>query len=141
MSTTFISYDTSDWYHDYFMMWDDPEERQGMHFWCGARCTRHTLFIKSSVKQTVRAGAHTYRFYTYPDGEGSCPVRNNDAQMAEASIDDLLRIFDDNAVANVIVNERDDEMRTFTNGDGWLPGIEMEAGEEIEVTVEFNWQR
>ena len=50
-------------------------------------------------------------------------------------------MFEENNNANVIVNVRDQRTRTFTNGDSWLPGIDMSAGEEIEITLEFNWQR
>ena len=74
MDMTFINYDTTDWYHGYFMMWDDPEEHMGdsfeSSFWCEGNCVQHILFVKSKVKQTVRIGAHTYRFYTYADAKG-----------------------------------------------------------------------
>ena len=32
-------------------------------------------------------------------------------------------------------------MRAFSSGDGWLPSLEFDAGEEIEVVVEFNFNR
>ena len=83
MDHTYINYDTSNWYQAYFMMWDDPAEQNGNTQWCGRKCTQHRLFVKSSVKQKVRIGAHTYRFYTYPDAGGQCPVRNGDPQLVD----------------------------------------------------------
>ena len=32
-------------------------------------------------------------------------------------------------------------MRAFSNGDGWLPSLEFDAGEEIEIVAEFNFNR
>ena len=38
MDLTFINYDTSDWFHAYFMMWGDPEDKLEDPFqssvWC-----------------------------------------------------------------------------------------------------------
>jgi len=141
MTATFINYDTTGWSHDYFMMWDDPVSRRGRHRACGYSCSKHTLYVKSEVKQTVFIGAHTYRYYTYADGEGSCPVRSNDSQLDNVEYEVIDRIFDDKATKNVIVREKDGEKNTFEDGDEWLSAIVFEAGEEIEITVEFNWDR
>ena len=35
MDYTYINYDTTDSYQGYFMMWDDPAERNGDSFLCG----------------------------------------------------------------------------------------------------------
>ena len=54
MDVTFINYDTSNWHHAYFMMWDDPSENTGtdIHtsFWCVGNCVQHRVIVKSSVK-------------------------------------------------------------------------------------------
>ena len=62
MDYTYVNYDTTDYYQDYFMMWDDPAKHNGNNFMCGSKCTQHTLYVKSSVRQTVSIGAHTYRY-------------------------------------------------------------------------------
>jgi len=107
MDFTFINYDTTGWSYDHFMMWDDPAAKNGKHLWCGSDCTRHTLYVKSASKQLVRIGGHAYRFYTYADAKGQCPVRTADAQLEDADIDTFFQVFDANNDANVIVNERD----------------------------------
>jgi len=47
----------------------------------------------------------------------------------------------ENSRLNVITNLRDMKYNTFSFGAGWLEAIELDAGEEIEVFVEFNWNR
>ena len=39
------------------------------------------------------------------------------------------------------MNVRDGKEKKFTNGAKWLRSIELGAGEEIEILVEFNWWR
>ena len=141
MDVTFINYDTSNWAHSYFMMWNDPMEETGNHFWCGPTCTKHVMWVKSDIAQEVRIGAHAYRFYTYADAKGTCPVRDNDPQIQGVDFETASTIFDENATVNVIKNERNNRTRTFTNGDGWLPSLDFDAGEEVMITVEFNWVR
>ena len=70
MDFTYVNYDTSFWHHSYFMLWDDEAIQNGETMECGDRCSRHTLSIESDVAQRVWIGAHTYRFYTYPDALG-----------------------------------------------------------------------
>ena len=36
---------------------------------------------------------------------------------------------------------RDEKERAFNTGDGWLPFLAFEAGEEIEILVEFNFNK
>ena len=44
-----ISFDTTDWYYDKFLMLDDNTDSPGGWSWCGSTCTRHILSISSSV--------------------------------------------------------------------------------------------
>ena len=50
MDYTYINYDTTNWYHAYFMMWGDPAERNGSEHICGLDCTQHRLYVESRVK-------------------------------------------------------------------------------------------
>lgn len=139
MDYTYINYDTTGWFQDYFMMWDDPARPNGRI--CGRSCTQHRLYVKSSVAQKVWVGAHTYTFYTYPDASGQCPVTNTDPQLKSAEVFTVNQVKNSNARENVIVNSRDNTKKTFTNGAGWLDVMDFEAGEEVEILVEFNWNR
>lgn len=47
----------------------------------------------------------------------------------------------ENEHKNVIKNVRDNKTKKFTNGASWLRSIEINAGEEVEILVEFNWWR
>ena len=141
MDFTYINYDTTNWYHAYFMMWDDPGVQNGNTFYCGEECTQHKLIVKSSVAQNVRIGAHTYRFYTYADALGECPVRTNDPQLDDMDFDTVDEVFEANSNPNVIKTVRDEKTKTFTNGAGWLREISFKVDEEVEILVEFNWAR
>lgn len=59
---TGLTYDNTDWVSTYFLKLDDnsASKRPGEYTWCGAKCTRHVLHLKSSVKQTVYLTAHTW---------------------------------------------------------------------------------
>ena len=50
-------------------------------------------------------------------------------------------VENENKHKNVIQNVRDDKSKSFTNGASWLRSIEINAGEEVEILVEFNWWR
>ena len=47
----------------------------------------------------------------------------------------------ENARAHAILNTKTNQMESFTNGAGWLDVIQLNGGEEIEIIVEFNWDR
>lgn len=47
--STIISFDTTGWYNDNFLMLDDDTDSPGSWSWCGPTCTRHTISITSSV--------------------------------------------------------------------------------------------
>ena len=63
--------------------------------------------------------------------------------MADADFTTLSTVEEDNQSANVIKNLRDNKTKTYTitHGAGWLRDIEFDAGEEIEILVEYNWAR
>ena len=62
MEDTVESFKTKDWASAKFLKLDDKsvEENPGRYSWCGDKCTRHTLNLKSSVKQTVWISAQTW---------------------------------------------------------------------------------
>lgn len=43
--STVISYDTTNWFHDHFLMLDDKTSPNGAWNWCGKTCTRHIVQI------------------------------------------------------------------------------------------------
>ena len=55
----------------------------------------------------------------------------------------MSTVEEENANVNVLKNLRDNKTKTFsiTHGVGWLRDIEFDAGEEIEILVEYNWNR
>lgn len=57
---TLISYDTTDWHNDYFLMLNDETDSPGSWSWCGATCTRHLVDVTSEVAQTVYVTAYTW---------------------------------------------------------------------------------
>ena len=57
--STIISFDTTKWHNDYFLMLNDQTEPNGGWSWCGKTCTRHIVQIKSDVEQEVYVTAHT----------------------------------------------------------------------------------
>ena len=65
-ATTVISFDTSEWYSDHFLMLDDQTYNPGTWSWCGKTCTRHEIDITSSVDQEVYVTAHTWEKRSYP---------------------------------------------------------------------------
>ena len=40
---TIVSYDTTNWHSDYFLMLNDTTDSPGSWSWCGATCTRHLV--------------------------------------------------------------------------------------------------
>ena len=65
-ASTIISFDTTNWHHDYFMMLDDKTKPNGRWSWCGPTCTRHVVQIESDVEQDVFVTAHTWDRRSYP---------------------------------------------------------------------------
>ena len=59
-SMTYINMDSSDWYSSYFLKINDTTGPNGEFNWCGAKCTRHTLSVTSSVAQDVYITAHSW---------------------------------------------------------------------------------
>ena len=60
------------------------------------------MIVKSEKSQRVWIGAHTYRFYTYPDALGQCPVHSTDPQLFELEFDVMDEIFEANENQNII---------------------------------------
>ena len=48
-ASTDISFDTTGWYNDHFLMLNDPAVGNGGWSWCGATCTRHVIKMTSEV--------------------------------------------------------------------------------------------
>ena len=64
--STVISYDTTGWFRDHFLMLDDQSNSPGKWSWCGETCTRHVMEVSSSVAQDVFITAHTWDARSYP---------------------------------------------------------------------------
>ena len=63
---TVISYDTTGWNTDYFLMLNDSTGPNGKWEFCGATCTRHSLEVYSDVAQDVFITLHTWENRSYP---------------------------------------------------------------------------
>lgn len=64
--STVVSFDTTGWYNDHFLMLDDPQKTRGSWSWCGETCTRHSVEITSEVNQAVYVTAHLWEARSYP---------------------------------------------------------------------------
>lgn len=63
---TIISFDTTDWFEDHFLMLDDKTTPNGEWEFCGPTCTRHIIEVTSSVAQDVYVTVHTWESRSYP---------------------------------------------------------------------------
>ena len=114
---TVISYDTTDWYHSYFLKLDDETDSPGSWSWCGATCTRHTLEVTSDAAQPVFVTAHTWDARSYPD---ECRAENK---------------------AHSIYLEGDRNIALFKEGTTQLLPIDFKPGETKKFIVEWDWAR
>ena len=115
--STVISFDTTGWYYDYFMMLDDKTPPNGGWQFCGKTCTRHIVQIKSDVEQDVYVTAHTWDARTYPD---ECHVKNKKHSIylfGAPTID------------------------TFEKGAHQMKAQKFKAGEKKQYVLEFDWSR
>jgi hypothetical protein len=64
---TLVSFDTADWFNDYFLMLGDETPANGSWSWCGETCTRHLMTISSAVEQDVYVTAFTWEKRSYPE--------------------------------------------------------------------------
>ena len=117
-------------------MIDDPAKRNGKDRNCGSKCTRHKLTVISDVAQHIWVGAHTYRYYSYADGE-QCPSHSNDPLLAK------LGKVNANADKrkNMLFNKKTKSATGWEAGDIWFPRMYVNAGEKFEVEIELNWDR
>jgi len=116
---TNFTVDNSNWSSAYFLQLDDDSaaKRPGSYTWCGANCTRHTLHLKSSIKQDVFIAAHTWDARCQAD---SCAKTSPMPHAIEIK-DGSNRAF------------------TFPSGARQLEPIELEANTEIEIVTEWNF--
>lgn len=114
---TIVSYDTTDWYHDFFLMLDDQTDSPGSWSWCGETCTRHYVQVSSVTAQTVYVTAFTWEKRSYPT---ECQASNK---------------------MHSIYMEGDFTVYTFKDGARQVRPIEFEAGETRTFIVEWDWDR
>lgn len=114
---TIVSFDTTNWYYDYFMMLDDRTNNPGSWSWCGETCTRHYIEVTSSMAQTVYVTAFTWEKRSYPD---ECQKSNK---------------------MHSIYMQGDFTVYTFKEGARQIKPIQFDAGETKSFTVEWDWAR
>ena len=94
------------------------------------------MTVTSEVAQYIWVGAHTYRYYSYADGE-SCPSHTNDPLLAK-----LGKVSQSNdRRKHVFFNKKNKSATPWQAGDVWSPRLYVQAGESFTVEVEFNWNR
>ena len=64
--STVISYDTTGWYNDHFLMLNDQTKSPGKWPFCGKRCTRHMVTVISTVDQPIYITVYTWDTRSYP---------------------------------------------------------------------------
>jgi len=117
-------------------MLNDPAEKNGRDRNCGPACTRHTLTVTSEVGQTIWIGAHTYRYYSYADGD-QCPSHTDDPLLNKLGKTKAPR----DSRMNMIFNNKAKSATAWQAGDVWLPPMVVFAGEQVTIEVELNWNR
>jgi len=116
-SQTLISFDTTEWFNDHFLMLNDRTKSPGSWSWCGPTCTRHLIEVTSDVAQDVFVTAHTWEPRSYP---AECRKRNfsHSVYMDGAYTIDLFR-----------------------EGSAGMKPITFAAGQTNNFTLEFDWAR
>ena len=115
--TTVISYDTTGWFRDHFLMLNDPKTEKGAWSWCGETCTRHIVEVTSAVDQVVFVTGHIWEPRSYPS---ECKNKNK-----------VHSIYMDGASA----------IDMFREGSKQLDPITFEAGMTKKFILEFDWAR
>jgi len=114
---TLVSFDTTDWYYDYFLMLNDATNSPGEWSWCGETCTRHRVRVTSSVKQTVYVTTYTWDKRSYP-----------------------LECQKTNKIHSIYL-EDDTTVYTFSSGARQVDPLDFEQGESKVFILEFDWGR
>lgn len=114
---TIVAFDTTTWYHDFFLMLNDRTVSPGSWSWCGETCTRHYVQVSSAMAQTVYVTAFTWEKRSYPT---ECQSSNK---------------------MHSIYMEGDFTVYTFKEGARQVKPIEFEAGETRTFIVEWDWSR
>ena len=112
-----MSYDTTGWYRDHFLMLGDKRKQNGFWAWCGPTCTRHYIEISSEVDQYVFITAHTWEDRSVPR---ECRKSNK-----------VHSIYKDGAYS----------IDMFKSGSKQMAPQRFKAGEKNTFIVEFDWQR
>ena len=68
-ATTYFNWDTANLKHSYFLRLNDDGSKAeaGTLPWCGSKCTKHTLTVKSDVAQTIYVSGNTWLDQGFPD--------------------------------------------------------------------------
>lgn len=115
--STVISFDTTSWSYDYFLMLDDQTKSPGDWDFCGETCTRHKVNVTSSIDQPVYLTVHTWDQRSYPK---ECQKKNK---------------------AHSIYMQGDFKIEMFRDGTHQMKPVEFSADDEIQFVLEFDWDR
>jgi len=118
-SETYFNVDTSDWYHDSFLMLNDNSQAQnpGRYSWCGSSCTRHVLTLTSSVDQDVYLTAHTW--------DDRCMANSCESWNS--------------GLTHSIYRPGADYVMAFKYGAMQLDAFHMTAGQTMQITTEWDF--
>ena len=111
-----FSKDTTGWHQAHHLTLDDPGVQNGSMLWCGSTCTRHVLYIESTVAQEVWVAAHTWDRRSYCD---NC--------------------VDSSSKKHTIKMPHDHYHRTFKYGSHQLKPFQIAAGVPVEGITEWNF--
>lgn len=118
VSATTFTVDNSGWSSASFLKLNDNSAatNPGRYSWCGADCTRHILYLTSTVKQKVYIKAHTW------------PERCSAKSCVTAGTTHSLFV---SGQATVM---------TFTAGFTMVGPVEIEANTELMVITEWDFR-
>ena len=119
-SSTSINYDPENWAQAKFLMIDDNSSTKGTIEFCGPTCTKHSFKLTSTVKQKVFITAHTWQDRGISE---ECRRPKDEGE--------------DGPEHFVMINDGDCHL--FKSGDRKVPPIDMEAGQTIDIVLEWNF--
>ena len=115
--STIVSYDTTGWYRDHFLMLDDKTDSPGQWSWCGKTCTRHSLIVSSRVEQDVYLTVNLWEARSYPT---ECKRRNK---------------------YHSVYVEGKKSVDMWRDGSQEVKPIRMKANTPKKIMIEFDWAR
>ena len=117
---TWVNYDTDKMWRTHWLKLDDNTNSPGSNRNCGSRCTRHEFTLKSEKTQMVIVSANTWQDRGYPNSCKNGATRGSKRHVIEV---------------------QGHGTATFQHGNKMMSPFQMQAGQEINVVLEMDYNR